>query len=134
MSAEEEIQEPSCDKPKPGELEESGIALKDKSLAKQEEGRGNGTIGSAVVSEAKEKISYRSKCFVYFKRTPILAWIERIILISICVAVAAGFSAPIIIYALDTDRGNNATISVDIDVDNCPASSTNGQVCVKYYR
>jgi len=50
--------------------------------------------------------------------------IEEIILVCICVAVGLSFCVPIIIYAVDSDRGaDNSTIEIDIDVDNC--SSTN---------
>ena len=67
--------------------------------------------------------------FAYLKQTTILVWIERILLTSICIVVAAAFTVPIIIYALDTDRGDNSTILVDIDVDSCTAASnTNVQV------
>ena len=111
----------------------------DKSLENSEEERvrGNSTIGSVVVrssfkiNEAKETDRPKqggNRFFAYLKRFAALAWIERIILISVCVAVAAGFTTPIIIYALDTDLGDNATISIDID--NCSASKIDVQVCV----
>ena len=48
-------------------------------------------------------------------------WVERIFLVSICIGVALGFTAPIIIYAVDSDRGDNSTLSIDFDVDSCPA-------------
>ena len=48
-------------------------------------------------------------------------------------AVAGGFTVPIFIYALDTDRGDNSTLSIDLDLDNCPVSNTNIQVCLRSY-
>ena len=78
----------------------------------------------ALVSMSLDQCNW----FAYLKQTAILVWVERILLTSICIVVAAAFTVPIIIYALDTDRGDNSTISVDIDVDSCPASNTNVQV------
>ena len=63
------------------------------------------------------------------KQTAILVWIERVFIISVCIAVAIGFTIPIIIYAADTDRGSdNSSLSIDLDVDNCP--SFDMQVCL----
>jgi len=69
-----------------------------------------------------------SNCYACIKRIPLLVWVERVFLISICTAVAVGFTVPIIIYAVDTDRGDNGTVSIDFDLNNCPASNTIVQV------
>jgi len=93
------------------------------------------TISSEVIrsllkiDEAQKSKPNQSACCSYLKRNFVL--IERVVLISICIAIAGGFTVPIIIYAVDTDRGDNSTISIDIDVDNCPTSiSGDMQVCL----
>ena len=76
-----------------------------------------------VDEAAKNNKSSRtlSNSCAYLKQTAI-SWIERVFIISICTAVAVGFTIPIIIYAVDTDRGSdNSTLSIDFDVDNCPS-------------
>lgn len=73
--------------------------------------------------EANNK-SDRRDCCTHLKQSVILVWIERIILISVCVAIAGGFTVPIIIYVIDTDQGGNSTISVDFDIDNCPSDKS----------
>ena len=104
-----------------------------------------GTISSAVTlsaamepsSKVNEKVAAKNNksdqiqgnCCTYLKQTATLVWIERIFLISICTAVAGAFAVPIIIYALDTDRGDNSTISIDLNVDNC--STLDVQVCLQ---
>ena len=80
-----------------------------------------------TVDEAANKSSRTlSNCCAYLKQNAI-SWIEIVFIISICTAVAVGFTIPIIIYAVDTDRGSdNSTLSIDLDVDNCPSYT---QVC-----
>jgi len=62
--------------------------------------------------------------------------IDRIVLVSICMVVALGFCVPIIIYAVDADRGgaDNSTITLDFDIDQCSSASvplnTTSQVCL----
>ena len=87
---------------------------------------------SAFKIEAKEDKSDQTNCCIYLKQNIVWSvWIERVVLILICVAVAGGFTVPIIIYAVDTDRGDNSTISIDLpDVDNCQISTSDDvQVC-----
>ena len=90
------------------------------------------TISSEVarsafeIFEAKENKSDHIKCCTYLKQK---VWIERVVLISICAAVAVGCTVPIIIYAVDTDRGDNSAISIDLDVDKCQMSISDVQVC-----
>ena len=100
----------------------------EKSLEKCEEkddGDKSGTISDEVVrfsfkvDEEKKSKSNQYNCCTYLKQTAILWWAERVILISVCIAIAVGFTIPVIIYAIDTDRGENSTISIDIDVDSC---------------
>ena len=96
------------------------------------------TIGDDVVcssfkvdEEKKRKSNQRNYC-IYLKQTGVLLWTERVILILVCFAIAAGFTAPIIIYATDTDRGDNSTLSIDIDVDSCQtlnSMSSDTKVC-----
>lgn len=70
------------------------------------------------------KSNHINRCCAYLRRqTAVFVWAERVILISICIAIAGGFTVPVIIYALDTDRGDNSTLSIDLDVDNCPMST-----------
>lgn len=91
------------------------------------------TMISAIVHslfKTKENKPNQSTCCTTLKQTTILVWTERIFLISICLAVAGGFIVPIIIYAVDTDRGGNSTLSIDLDIDNCPVSDTDIQVCL----
>ena len=92
----------------------------------------NETISSEVASsafkiDAKEDKSDQTNCCIYLQQN--IVWIERAILILICVAVAGGFTVPIIINAIDTERGDNSTISIDLDVDNCQMSTSDVQVC-----
>ena len=92
----------------------------------------NETISREVVRSAfkvckeKENKSDQSNCCTHLKQNTM--WIKRVVLILICVAVAGGFTVPIIIYAVDTDRGDNSTISIDLDVDNCQLSDSDVQV------
>ena len=85
---------------------------------------------SAFKIEAKEDKLDQTTCCIYLKQNMVWSvWIEKVVLILICVAVAGGFTVPIIIYAVDTDRGDNSTISIDLDVDNCQVSTSDVQVC-----
>ena len=61
------------------------------------------------------------------KQSKIVFWIEKFVLIWICIAVAGGFTVPIIIYALDTDRGNNTRSLSDFNLNSCPTTLV--QVC-----
>ena len=96
----------------------------------------NKTISSELVRSAfkvcqeKENKSNQSNCCTYLKQNTIM-WIKRVVLILICVAVAGGFTVPIIIYAVDMDRGDNSTISIDLDVDKCQLSDSDVQVCYR---
>ena len=153
MSAVKQIQD--ChDKENPNECVENLIVVEEKSSDKstndvrsiekseEERGRDDSTISNSVVRSAfeidesnKKNRWNESNCFAYLglKQKTILLWIERIVLTCICVGVAAGFTTPIIIYALDKDVTYNANISIgDIDVDNCTGSNTcteDAQVC-----
>ena len=147
MSADESLQQ-SYNEEKATELFGNG-AVVDRSLNDLEptahkglkpEMKENGSAAVAryssfAVEEVREvaKIKSRqalSNCCTYLKQGAILVWIERVSVISICIAVAIGFTIPIIIYAVDTDRGSdNSTLSIDLDVDNCPSFDV--QVC--YY-
>ena len=139
MIAEEELQD-SCNKDKICAESSQNSAVGNECL---EAGKGwdkgvnvlkSETISSEVarsafkIYEAKENKSDHTKCYTYLKQK---VWIERVVLISICVAVAGGFTVPIIIYAVDTDRGDNSTISFDLDVDNCQISTSDVQVCYR---
>ena len=81
------------------------------------------------VCEAKENKSNQSNCCTHLKQN--IMWMERVILILICVAVAGGFTVPIIIYAVDTDRGYTISRSIELDVDNCKISTSDVQVCYR---
>lgn len=146
-----EVQDLSCDvKEKSSDLFEDLYEnhikplkedVTDKSLEKRENERvsGNSTINSAMLPSSfkldsenenrSDQINFAFReAFAYLKRS---VWIERAILISVCIAVAAGFTVPIIIYALssDTDR-DMISINVIQDVDNCPAPSNTDSVKV----
>ena len=79
------------------------------------------------IDETKNNGEGNSCCIQFIRRSKIVFWIERVVLIWICIAVAGGFSVPIVIYACDTDRGNN-TRSLSFNLNNCPAT-TLVQVC-----
>jgi len=147
MSTEKEFQEPCHDKEKDIYFKNGTVLDKpseeaDKSLAENQQENGldkSGTTTSALVYSsletdetfAKESKSDQNNLCTYLKQTATLVVAERLFLIFICIAVAGGFTVPIIIYALDTDRGDNSTLSIDFDVDNCPAvPNTNVQVCL----
>ena len=85
-----------------------------------------------ISSEVKENKSDQSNCCTHLRQY--IVWIRRVVLILICVTVAVGFTVPIIIYAVSTDgsdRGDNSTISIDLDVDNCQVSTSDVQVCYR---
>ena len=92
------------------------------------------TICDAVVFKVDEEKKSKSNQYnfcTYLKQTAVLLWTERIILVLVCIAIAAGFIVPIIIYEIDTDREDISTLSMGIDVDSCQASnSTSSQVCL----
>lgn len=57
------------------------------------------------------------------KQSVISVSIERIVLISVCIAIGGGFTVPIIIYAVGVDqKESNSMISIDFDIDNCSSS------------
>ena len=69
-------------------------------------------------------------CYSFIKQQKILPWVEKVVLISICVAVAGGFSVPIIMYAVsadDSSAGNTITIDNFMIDFNC--SHIIPQVC-----
>ena len=79
----------------------------------------------------KESNGYSLCCTSFIKECKILFWIEMVLLIFICTAVAVGFTVPIIIYAVDTDLGNSTQqYSSDLNLDDC--SNTATQVCIVY--
>ena len=121
-----------------------GLLVAAKSLEKCEQkcdSDKGGTISDAVVvhslfkvdEEKKSKSNQYNFC-TYLKQTAVQLWTERIILILACITIAAGFIVPIIIYAIDTDRGDISTLSIDFDVDSCQAlNSMSSQVCLCIY-
>ena len=93
-------------------------------------------INSAVVhslfkiDETRKITQKENKCCTFVKRysrDKILFWLERILLVCFCAAIAGGFTVPIIIYAVDRDLGNTTKLSSDLDLDSC--SNTVTQVC-----
>lgn len=96
-----------------------------------------GTICDAVVfkvDEEKKRKSNQYNCCTYLKQTAVLLWTERIILVLVCIAIAAGFTVPIIVYEIDTDREDISTLLMGIDLDSCQAlNSTSSQVCLCIY-
>ena len=116
-----------------------GLLVVAKSLEKCEGKCDNdkgGTICDAVVvhslfkvdEEKKNKSNQYNFC-TYLKQTAVQLWTERIILVLACIAIAAGFTVPIIIYEMDTDGEDISTLLMSIDVDNCQAlNSTSSQV------
>ena len=79
------------------------------------------------VDEIKKNKSKLNNFCTFIKHNKILIWIERIILVFICIAIAGGFTIPTIIYALNTDRGENKSLASDFNLDSCP--NTTVQVC-----
>jgi len=78
------------------------------------------------IEEKKKNKLDECSCCTFIKRNRILLWVEIVFLVSICTAVAGGFTVPIIIYAVAaTDRGN-ATTSLSNDFS---CSDTIVQVC-----
>ena len=142
MSAEEKFQRNFSTKDKvAGSFENNGAVVDvclvaEKDLEKCDKGE---TISEEVVRQYSFKVDEEKKgnsnqynCCTYLKQTAVLLRMERVILISVCIAIAAGFTVPIIIYAIDTDGGDNSTVSLDIDVDSCQtlsAMSSDTQVC-----
>ena len=85
------------------------------------------SINSAVVRslfKIDENKGNGNKCYNFIKQKKILIWIERVFLIAVCTAVVGGFTVPIIIYAVNTDRGQSSS---DLDLDSC--SNVTIQVC-----
>ena len=138
MSAEEKLQN-SCNKDTScAESSETCTAGNGCLEAEKGSDKKNETISGEVarsafkieVKELSEDKSDKTNCCIYLNKN--IVWIERVVLILICVAVAGGFTVPIIIYAVDADRGDNSTLSLDLDVDNCQISSSDAQVCYTY--
>ena len=143
MSAKEELQDPydienhelsengiTSNKPSENASEETDKNKLERRVTVNELPRST-TIDSAVVrsflkvDEPKEVESDHHSCCTCWKLPAVRIWVERIVLFSICVAVAGAFIVPIIIYAVDADRGsNNPSILTDIDLDNCQDEST----------
>ena len=145
-----------CDKQKMNKLFETSIPVENFNLLKNAEDKttnkslilekpvresmdNRSSINSAVVhslfkidetseNEAKRNEQKENKCYTFIKQHKILFWVERVFLFSICAAVAGGFTVPIIIYAVDTDRGNTTRLSSDLDFDTCANTVT--QVCI----
>ena len=86
---------------------------------------------SSIIDEAKREAresEQENKCNIFMKQNKIMFWAERVILFSICAAVAGGFTVPVIIYAVSGDRGNTTRLSRDLRLfDSC--SNTVTQVC-----
>ena len=91
----------------------------------------NAVVHSLFKIDETRKITQKeNKCCTFVKRysrDKILFWLERILLVCFCAAIAGGFTVPIIIYAVDTDLGNTTKLSSDLDLDSC--SNTVTQVC-----
>lgn len=145
MSAEEKFQRNFSTKDKVvGSFENNGAVVDvclvaEKDLEKCDIDKGE-TVSEEVIRQYSFKVDEEKKgnsnqynCYTYLKQTAVLQRMERAILISVCIAIAAGFTVPIIIYAIDTDGGDNSyTVSLDIDVDSCQtlsAMSSDTQVC-----
>ena len=69
--------------------------------------------------------------FIRQNKKRILFWIEMIVLICICIAIAGGFTVPIIIYALGTNRANNTRSLSDFDLNSCSNTTMQIQVCTE---
>ena len=82
------------------------------------------------IDETKNKVGDENRCWTFIKqKTTILFWIERVVLISICIAIAGGFTVPIIIYALDADQGNTTRSLSDFDLNSCSNTTVRVKVC-----
>ena len=86
------------------------------------------SLSKFKIDETKNNGEGNSCCIQFIRQNKIVLWIERVVLIWICIAVAGGFSVPIIIYACDTDRGNNTKSLSDFNLNSCPGT-TLVQVC-----
>ena len=88
--------------------------LDEKSLQKYDIDTKSGAISEEVarssskVDEEKKTKSSQYNCCTYLKQTAVLWWTERVILILVCIAIAAGFTIPIILYVIDTDQADIA--------------------------
>ena len=79
----------------------------------------------------KENKRYTLCCAYFIKEYNILFWLERVLLVFICTAIAGAFTVPIIIYAVDTDLGNSTQLAIysnNLNLDDC--SNTATQVCI----
>ena len=78
--------------------------------------------------EIKKNKQIKDKCYRFMKKNKILFWVERIVLCSVCIAVAGGFTVPIIVYGgMNMGQGNTTKLLSDLDLDSC--SSITVQVC-----
>ena len=76
------------------------------------------TIDSMVVKNLS--ITQEDQNHDISKTNKALIWIKRIALVLICTVVAGGFSAPIVIYYTEADRGvDNLIFAINLDIDNC---------------
>ena len=92
------------------------------------------SISSAVVhslfkiNETKKQ-KRNEKCYYFIKQNKaIMLWMERVFLISICTAIAGGFTMPIIIYAINANQGDDSRLSSALDLESC--SNITSQVSV----
>ena len=85
-----------------------------------------------IIETGKSRCT-KNECYSFIKQQKILPWVEKVFLISICAAIAGGFTVPIIIYAVSADdpsddpQGNNSITRILDDFDNC--SHIIPQVC-----
>ena len=78
----------------------------------------SGTIPGSSTIKATLGISEHTSSLNQSQPSRPVMIIDRIVLVSICLLVVLGFCVPIIIYALDTDKGA-AKLTLNIDVDQC---------------
>ena len=82
---------------------------------------------SFKIEDAKNNKQNKNNFCPFIKGNKILIWVERVIVFSICTAVAGGFTVPIVIFAVNADRGNTTKLSSDLDFNIC--SNISVQVC-----
>ena len=80
--------------------------------------------------ETKESKNKETKCCSVIKQHKVLVWVERVLLFSICTAVAGAFTVPVIVYYASMDRGNHTAtrFSSDLDFDDCTNTAAYVQV------
>ena len=96
------------------EFKDAKHGLKSEPKSAYEKLSSNPLLSSAAV-EFKTIETGKNKCCSFNKQQKILPWVEKFFLISICVALAGGFSVPIIMYAVSADDSpaGNTTTSCD---------------------